>query len=68
MPLTCWISAYPTALLSMKALPLPGTICPPVEDKEEVRAILAKVKALSLAVKRDLNDEEYTKIYHEVVG
>ena len=41
---------------------------PPVEDKDVVREILAKVKALSLSLKRDLSDEEYTKIYHEVVG
>ena len=41
---------------------------PPVEDKELVKAILAEVKKLSLAVKRDLKDEEYIKIYHEVVG
>ena len=41
---------------------------PPVEDKEAVREILARVKALSLSLKRDLKDEEYTKIYHEVMG
>ena len=41
---------------------------PPVEDKEVVRVILDKVKTLSIKLKRDLNDEEYTEIYHEVLG
>ena len=41
---------------------------PPVEDKEVVRVILDKVKTLSIKLKRDLNDEEYTQIYHEVLG
>lgn len=40
----------------------------PVEDKELVNTILAKVKALSIANKRDLSDEEYLEIYHQVVG
>ena len=41
---------------------------PVVEDKDAVREILAKVKTLSISVKRDLTDEEYIRIYHEVVG
>ena len=41
---------------------------PPVEDKELVKEILARVKKLSLEVKRDLKDEEYLRIYHEVMG
>ena len=41
---------------------------PVVEDKEKVKEILAKVKTLSISVKRDLTDEEYICIYHEVVG
>lgn len=39
----------------------------PVEDKDAVKAILDKVKTLSIAVKRDLTDEEYIAIYNEVV-
>jgi len=41
---------------------------PAVENKETVKEILAKVKDLSIAEKRDLTDEEYIRIYHEVVG
>lgn len=41
---------------------------PPIEDKDTIKAILAKVKPLSIQLKRTLTDEEYTKIYHEVVG
>lgn len=40
---------------------------PAIEDKEQVKALLAKVKALAISLKRDLTDEEYTKLYHEVV-
>lgn len=39
---------------------------PEIEDKEKVKALLKKVKALSISLKRDLTDEEYTKLYHEV--
>ena len=40
---------------------------PPIEDKDVVKELLKKVKDLSLAVKRDLSDEEYLKLYHETV-
>ena len=40
----------------------------PIEDKDVVKELLAKVKALSISVKRDLTDEEYTKLYNETVG
>ncbi|MBR0373218.1 MAG: 3-hydroxy-3-methylglutaryl-CoA lyase [Mogibacterium sp.] len=40
---------------------------PPIEDKEVVKALLKKVKALSIEVKRDLTDEEYLNLYHEMV-
>ena len=40
---------------------------PPIEDKNVVKELLKKVKDLSLAVKRDLSDEEYLKLYHETV-
>ena len=39
---------------------------PAIEDKELVKELLKKVKELSIAVKRDLTDEEYTKLYREV--
>lgn len=39
---------------------------PPVEDKGLITELLAKVKVLSLKLKRDLSDEEYIKIYNEV--
>lgn len=39
----------------------------PIEDKDKVKELLKKIKELSLCVKRDLTDEEYTKLYHEVV-
>ena len=39
---------------------------PAIEDKELVKELLRKVKELSIAVKRDLTDEEYTKLYQEV--
>lgn len=38
-----------------------------IEDKDKVKELLHKVKELSIQVKRDLTDEEYTKLYHEVV-
>ena len=38
----------------------------PIEDKDKVKALLHKVKELSIQVKRDLTDEEYIKLYHEV--
>ena len=40
---------------------------PPIEDKDVVKELLKKVKDLSLSVKRDLTDEEYLSLYHEVV-
>lgn len=39
---------------------------PEIEDKEKVKLLLKKVKDLSISLKRDLTDEEYTKLYHEV--
>ena len=50
----------------MMALVLFGCFAASAEG--DWKTTLAKVKTLSLAVKRDLSDEEYTKIYHEVVG
>ena len=38
---------------------------PAVEDKDTVKALLKKVKDLSIALKRDLTDEEYVKLYKE---
>ena len=38
----------------------------PIEDKDKVKALLHKVKELSIQVKRDLTDEEYIRLYHEV--
>lgn len=38
----------------------------PIEDKDTVKALLKKVKDLSISHKRDLTDEEYTKLYNEV--
>ncbi len=40
---------------------------PAIEDKNKVKELLGKVKELSISVKRDLTDEEYTRLYHEVV-
>ena len=40
---------------------------PPIEDKDLVKELLKKVKDLSLAVKRDLTDEEYLSLYRETV-
>ena len=39
---------------------------PEIEDKEKVKLLLKKVKNLPISLKRDLTDEEYTKLYHEV--
>lgn len=38
----------------------------PIEDKDTVKALLKKVKDLSISLKRDLTDEEYTKLYNEM--
>lgn len=38
----------------------------PIEDKDKVKELLGKVKNLSIALKRDLTDEEYIKLYKEV--
>lgn len=38
----------------------------PIEDKDKVKELLGKVKALSITLKRDLTDEEYTRLYNEV--
>ena len=35
----------------------------PIEDKDAVKALLKKVKELSISLKRDLTDEEYTELY-----
>ena len=40
---------------------------PEIEDKDVVKELLAKVKTLSIQLKRDLTDEEYTKLYKETV-
>ena len=40
---------------------------PPIEDKDTVKALLAKVKDLSLKEKRALTDDEYLKLYHEIM-
>lgn len=37
----------------------------PIEDKDKVKELLGKVKNLSIALKRDLTDEEYIKLYKE---
>ena len=37
----------------------------PIEDKDTVKALLAKVKDLSIQLKRDLTDEEYLALYNE---
>ena len=42
-------------------------LAPIEDDKDKVKELLKKIKELSLCVKRDLTDEEYTKLYHEVV-
>ncbi len=39
---------------------------PAIEDRDKVDALLQKVKALSIANKRDLTDEEYIRLYNEV--
>lgn len=38
----------------------------PIEDKDTVKALLKKVKDLSISLKRDLTDEEYTRLYNEL--
>lgn len=38
----------------------------PIEDKDTVKALLKKVKDLSISLKRDLTDEEYTELYNEL--
>lgn len=38
----------------------------PIEDKDAVKALLKKVKDLSISLKRDLTDEEYTRLYNEL--
>lgn len=38
----------------------------PIEDKDTVKALLKKVKDLSISLKRDLTDEEYTGLYNEL--
>lgn len=39
---------------------------PAIEDKEKVNTLLKNVKALAISLKRDLTDEEYTKLYREL--
>lgn len=39
---------------------------PQIEEKEEVKALLERVKALALSEKRDLTDEEYLSLYREI--
>lgn len=38
----------------------------PIEDKDTVKDLLKKVKDLSISLKRDLTDEEYTGLYNEL--
>lgn len=39
---------------------------PEITDKDKVKKLLAMVKDLSISLKRDLSDEEYIKLYHNV--
>ena len=39
---------------------------PPIEDKDTVKRLLNKIKKLAIEKKRDLTDEEYLKLYHEL--
>jgi len=39
---------------------------PPIEDKDTVKRLLTKIKKLAIEKKRDLTDEEYLKLYHEL--